>query len=81
VRVFELDKDRNSILSSTQRIFHQPTLEDLVCSTKKSWFHIHENRDPDLVPYIPPQKGRGRLWHDKKLVRKQHRESCHLKDD
>ena len=55
----ELDNDRNSILYLTHNFLSVYTPGFTVCSIKKSWFHIHENRGLNLVQYIPPQKGEG----------------------
>ena len=48
------------------------TLAFTVCSTKgreRGGLHIYENRGMDLVLYIPPQKGWGRLWHNLALCK------------
>ena len=76
VRVFELDKDRNSILCSTQSFSIRPYFEIYILFNqweRKRKLHMHENKGLYIVQYFPPQKGWGRLQHDQKLVRKQHR--------
>ena len=47
----------DSLPAEPQNFLSAHTLGFTLCSFKKSWFHIHENRGLDFVQNIPPQKG------------------------